>query len=117
MQSLRLDLVNQVRTFSSYPQGKKGSLIDSVYLVEATLAAARVQEWEGRNPGGILVFLSNPRGENMLLRFLELSGVRMRVEGVKTRTRPMQSGRANGLCGTQRRKMNKPCNFNLRVLS
>jgi hypothetical protein len=47
----------------------------------ATLAAARVEAWEGRNPGGIRVLLSNPRWESRLLRFLELSRVGMRVEG------------------------------------
>jgi hypothetical protein len=52
-----------------------------LHLPNATLAAARVEAWEGRNPGGIRVLLSNPRWESRLLRFLELSGARRRVEG------------------------------------
>jgi hypothetical protein len=46
-----------------------------LHCPNATLAAARVEAWEGRNPGGIRVLLSNPRWESRLLRFLELSGV------------------------------------------
>jgi hypothetical protein len=47
----------------------------------ATLAAARVEAWEGRNPGGIGILLSNSRWEGRLLRFLELPGVGRLVEG------------------------------------
>jgi hypothetical protein len=32
-----------------------------LHCPNATLAAARVEAWEGRNPGGIRVLLSNPR--------------------------------------------------------
>jgi hypothetical protein len=52
-----------------------------LHCPNATLAAARVEAWEGRNPGGIRVLLSNPQWESRLLRFLELSGVGRRVEG------------------------------------
>jgi ribonuclease HI len=51
-----------------------------LHCPNATLAAARVEAWEGRNPGGIRVLLSNPRWERRLLRFLELSGVGRVVE-------------------------------------
>jgi len=37
--------------------------------------------WEGRNPRGIRMLLSDPRWESRLLRFLELSGVGRCVEG------------------------------------
>jgi len=52
-----------------------------LHCPNAMLAAARVEAWEGRNPGGIRVLLSNPRWERRLMRFLELSGVRRFVEG------------------------------------
>jgi hypothetical protein len=35
-----------------------------LHCPNATLAAARVEAWEGRNPGGIRVLLSNPRWES-----------------------------------------------------
>jgi hypothetical protein len=54
-----------------------------LHCPNATLAAARVEAWEGRNPGGIRVLLSNPRWERRLMRFLELSGVGRLVEGGK----------------------------------
>jgi hypothetical protein len=52
-----------------------------LHCPNATLAAARVEAWEGRNPKGIGVLLSDPRWESRLLRFLELSGVGRYVEG------------------------------------
>jgi hypothetical protein len=52
-----------------------------LHCPNATLAAAGVEAWEGRNPGGVRVLLSNPRWESRLLRFLELSGVGRFVEG------------------------------------
>ena len=39
------------------------------------LAVARTEAWEGKNPGGVRVFLANPRWERWFVRFLELSGV------------------------------------------
>ena len=53
-----------------------------LHCPNATLAAARVEAWEGRNPGGVRVLLANPRWERRLLRFLELSGVGRTVRGV-----------------------------------
>jgi len=44
------------------------------------VGGARVEAWEGKNPGSIKVLLSNPRWEHRLLRFLELSGVGRVVE-------------------------------------
>jgi hypothetical protein len=41
----------------------------------AKLVAARVEAWEGKNPGGVRVLLANPRWERRFVRFLELSGV------------------------------------------
>jgi hypothetical protein len=52
-----------------------------LHCPNATLAAARVEVWEGRNPGGTRVLLSNPRWESRLMSFLELSGVGKLVEG------------------------------------
>jgi hypothetical protein len=52
-----------------------------LHCPNATLAAARVEAWEGRNPGGVRVLLSNMRWESRLLRFLELSRVGRFVEG------------------------------------
>jgi hypothetical protein len=52
-----------------------------LHCPNAMLAAARVEAWEGRNPGGIRILLSNLRWEGRLLRFLELSGVGRFVEG------------------------------------
>jgi len=40
----------------------------------AKLRAARVEAWEGKDPGSIRV-LANPRWEKRFLKFLELSGV------------------------------------------
>jgi hypothetical protein len=52
-----------------------------LHCPNATLAAARVEAWEGRNPGSIGILLSSPRWEGRLLRYLELSGVGRFVEG------------------------------------
>jgi hypothetical protein len=52
-----------------------------LYGPNATLAAAREEAREGRNPGGIRALLSNPRWEKRLLQFLGLSAVGRRVEG------------------------------------
>jgi hypothetical protein len=47
------------------------------------VAAARVEAWERRDPGGVRVLLSNPRWERRLVKFLELSGVgRVMADGV-----------------------------------
>jgi len=47
------------------------------------VAAARVEAWEGRDPGGVRVLLSNPRWERRLVKFFELSGVgRVMANGV-----------------------------------
>jgi hypothetical protein len=51
-----------------------------IHRPNVTLAAARVEAWEGRDPGGIRVLLSNSRWEGRLLRFLDLSGVGRRLE-------------------------------------
>jgi hypothetical protein len=48
---------------------------------DTSLAAARVEAWEGRNPSSIGVLLSSPRWEGRLLRYLELSGVGRFMEG------------------------------------
>ena len=46
------------------------------------LRAARVEAWEGKNPGGVWVLLANPRWERRFVRFIELSGVgRVREDG------------------------------------
>jgi hypothetical protein len=47
--------------------------------------AARVEAWEGRNPGGVRVLLANPGWESRLLRFLELSGVGIFAEARATK--------------------------------
>jgi hypothetical protein len=39
------------------------------------LLAAREEAWEGKNPGGIRVLLTNPKWERRFVWFLELSGV------------------------------------------
>jgi hypothetical protein len=52
-----------------------------LYYPNATLATARAEAWEGRDPGSIRVLHSNPRWEGRLLRFLELSGIGRTVEG------------------------------------
>jgi hypothetical protein len=39
------------------------------------LVAARLEAWEGKNPGGVRVLLANTRWERRFVRFLELSGV------------------------------------------
>jgi hypothetical protein len=44
------------------------------------LRVAREEAWEGRDPGGIRVLLSNPQWESRLLKFLKLSGVGRAVE-------------------------------------
>ena len=49
-------------------------------LPNARLAAARVEAWEGRDPGSLRVLLSNPRWVRRLLKFLELSGAGRIVE-------------------------------------
>jgi hypothetical protein len=39
------------------------------------LRAARMEAWEGKDPGGVRVLLANPRWERRLVKFLEMSGV------------------------------------------
>jgi len=39
------------------------------------LRAARVEAWEGKDPGGVRVLLANLRWEQRFVKFLELSGV------------------------------------------
>jgi hypothetical protein len=39
------------------------------------LRAARVEAWEGKDPGGVRVLLVNPRWERRFVKFLELLGV------------------------------------------
>jgi len=46
------------------------------------LRSARLEAWEGKEPGGLRVLLANPRWERRFVRFLELSGVgRMIADG------------------------------------
>jgi hypothetical protein len=45
-----------------------------LHCPSARMSAARMEAWEGRDPGGLRVLLANPRWEKRLLRFLELSG-------------------------------------------
>jgi hypothetical protein len=71
-----------------------------LHCPNATLAAARVEAWEGRNPGGVRVLLANPRWESRLLRFLELSGVGRFVEEDGRRRGPrIQDGWLGGVGG------------------
>ena len=44
------------------------------------LRAARVEAWEGKNPGGVWGLLADPRWERRFVHFLELSGIRRVVE-------------------------------------
>jgi hypothetical protein len=39
------------------------------------LRAARMEAWEGKDPGGARVLLANPRWERRFVKFLELSGL------------------------------------------
>jgi hypothetical protein len=41
----------------------------------AGLRAARVEAWEGKDPGGVWVLLANRRWERRFVKFLGLSGV------------------------------------------
>jgi ribonuclease HI len=45
-----------------------------LHCSSARMSAARMEAWEGRDPGGLRVLLANPRWEKRLLSFLELSG-------------------------------------------
>jgi hypothetical protein len=45
-----------------------------LHCPSARMSAARMEAWEGRDPGGLRVLLANPRWEKRLLRYLELSG-------------------------------------------
>ena len=42
-----------------------------LYCPNPKLRAARVEAWEGKNPGGVRVLLANPRWERQFVRFLE----------------------------------------------
>jgi len=47
------------------------------------LKNARAEAWEGKDPRGVRVLLSNPRWERRLLSFLELSGIgRTMADGI-----------------------------------
>jgi hypothetical protein len=53
-----------------------------LHCPSARLSAARLEAWEGRDPGGVRILLANPRWERRLFMFLELSGVgRVVVDG------------------------------------
>jgi hypothetical protein len=45
-----------------------------LHCPSARMSAARMEAWEGRDPGGIRALLANPGWAKRLLRFLELSG-------------------------------------------
>jgi hypothetical protein len=45
-----------------------------LHCPSARMSAARMEAWEGRDPGGLRVLLASPRWEKRLLRYLELSG-------------------------------------------
>jgi hypothetical protein len=45
-----------------------------LHCPNARLRAARIEAWEGKDPGGVRVLLANPRWERRLVKFLELSG-------------------------------------------
>jgi hypothetical protein len=47
-----------------------------LHCPQTKLRAARVEAWEGKDPGGVRVLLANPGWERRLVTFLELSGVR-----------------------------------------
>jgi hypothetical protein len=51
-----------------------------VHCSSARMSAARMEPWEGRDPGGLRVLLANPRWEKRLLTFLPLSGAGRIVE-------------------------------------
>jgi hypothetical protein len=51
-----------------------------LHCPNARLVAARVETWEGKDPGGVRVLLSIPHWERRLLKFLELSGVGRMIE-------------------------------------
>jgi len=54
-----------------------------LHCPDASLASARAEVWEGKNPGGVRVLLANPRWERRLLKFLQLSSVgRVMGDGV-----------------------------------
>jgi hypothetical protein len=46
-----------------------------LHCPNAKLRVARMEAWEGKDPGGVRVLLANPRWERRLVKFLELSGV------------------------------------------
>jgi hypothetical protein len=46
-----------------------------IHCPNEKLRAARVEAWEGKDPGGVRVLLANPRWERRFVKFLELSGV------------------------------------------
>jgi len=46
-----------------------------LHCLSEKLWSARVEAWEGKNPGGVRVLLANPRWERRFVHFLELSGV------------------------------------------
>jgi len=47
-----------------------------LHCLNERLRSARVEAWEGKDPGGVRVLLANPRWGRHLSRFIELSGVR-----------------------------------------
>jgi len=62
------------------------------------LMAARLEAWEGKNPGGVRVLLANPGWERRSVRFLELSGVgRTMADG--TDEEAAHAARIDGLYG------------------
>jgi hypothetical protein len=46
-----------------------------LHCPNAKLVSARIEAWEGKDPGGVRVLLANPRWEKRSLKFLELSGI------------------------------------------
>jgi hypothetical protein len=70
----------------------------------ATLVAARIEAWEGRDPGGVRVLLGNPRWEKRLLRFLELPGVGRVVANGTDEGEAGPERRMNGLYGKEEKR-------------
>jgi hypothetical protein len=46
-----------------------------LHCPNAKLQGARMEAWEGKDPGGVRVLLASPRWERRFVKFLELSGV------------------------------------------
>jgi hypothetical protein len=76
-----LERFGKAKTFTKLDIRGAYNLNVLLHCPNAKMSAARMEAWEGRDPGGLRALLANSRWEKRLLKFLELSGAGRIVAG------------------------------------